>query len=215
MKEAGKQYQKQQATTIVFNFGGSNLLARQIEEGLPTDLFVSADEAQIDRLAMAGLIDKASRRDLLTNALVIVARRDSSIQIHQLADLTGAKIARIAIANPEAVPAGIYARQLLVNARLWQGTEGKIIPAENVRAALAIVEAGDADVGIVYRTDTAVCAKCAVVLEVPAEITPKIVYPVAVVANSPHRDAANRFLDYLKSDEVLEIFQRAGFGTTK
>jgi molybdate transport system substrate-binding protein len=214
MKEIGARHEKQTGDKLLFNFGGSSLLARQIEEGVPADVFASADEAQMDRLEKAGRLERGTRCDLLTNALVIVARQDSPLQINSVADLASSNVSRIAIADPQSVPAGLYARQLLANAGIWERVRDKIVPAENVRAALAVVEAGNADLGIVYTTDAASGAT-RVLFNAPAELSPKITYPVAVMANSAHSGAAKRFLTFLKSSEAAQIFQRAGFGVVK
>jgi molybdate transport system substrate-binding protein len=215
MKEIGARHEKQTGDKLLFNFGGSSLLARQIEEGVPADVFASADEAQMDRLEKAGRLERGTRCDLLTNALVIVARQDSPLQINSVADLASSNVSRIAIADPQSVPAGLYARQLLANAGIWERVRDKIVPAENVRAALAVVEAGNADLGIVYTTDAAASGATRVLFNAPAELSPKITYPVAVMANSAHSGAAKRFLTFLKSSEAAQIFQRAGFGVVK
>jgi len=215
MKEIGAQYEKETGGKLMFNFGASSLLARQIEEGVPADVFVSADETQMDRLEKAGRIEGGTRSDLLTNALVIVARKDSALQINSVLDLASSSVSRIALADPHSVPAGIYAQQLLANAGVWERVRGKIIPTENVRAALAVVEAGNADLGIVYTTDAAASGATRVLLHAPAELSPKITYPAALMANSAHSDAAKRFLTFLKSSEAVQVFQSAGFGIVK
>ena len=215
MKEIGDRYEKQTGDKLMFNFGGSSLLARQIEEGVPADIFISADEMQMDRLERAGRLESGTRADLLTNTLVIVARKDSTLEIKGVPDLASSTVSRIALADPQSVPAGIYARQLLANAGVWERVQGKIVPTENVRAALAVVEAGNAEIGIVYTTDAAASGGTRVLLHVPADLSPKITYPVAVMANSAHSAAARRFLAFLKSSEAAEIFQLAGFGVVK
>jgi molybdate transport system substrate-binding protein len=195
------------------NLGASSMLARQIEEGAPADVFISADEAQMDRLHKQ--IAPETRKDLLTNKLVVVIRSDSSARIDELADLTKASFARIALADPQAVPAGVYAREVLKKAGLWEKIEAKIVPAESVRAALAVVEAGNADAACVYKTDALSSSKVRVALQIPAELAPKIVYPMAILANSAHRVDAGRFLEFLKSDEAVQVFEKLGFGIAK
>ena len=212
MKELGAQYEKQTGDKLLFNFGGTSLLARQIEEGVPADVFASADEVQMDRLEKAGRLEPGTRSDLLTNALVIAGRQDSRLQINSVADLASTNVSRIAIADPQSIPAGIYARQLLANAGVWERVRDKIVPAENVRAALAIVQSGNADVGIVYTTDVATSGATRVFVNALTELSPKITYPVAIMANSAHSGGARRFLAFLKSKEAAQVFQRAGFG---
>jgi molybdate transport system substrate-binding protein len=212
MKEIGGRYEKQNAGKVVFNFGASSLLARQIEEGVPADVFISADEAQMDRLDKSERIERGTRTDLLTNGLAIVVRKDSPLAINDVSEIAAANISRIAIADPQSVPAGIYARQFLIKAKVWEGVRDKVVPAENVRAALAVVEAGNADLGIVYTTDATLSNATRIALRVAPEMAPKIIYPAAIVANSSHREAAMRFLAFLRSNEAAEIFQQAGFG---
>jgi len=213
LKEIGAKFEKDSNTKVVFNFGASSMLARQIEEGAPADVFFSADEAQMNRLQ--NKIAPATRCDLLTNLLVVIAHKDSRQNLSQLSDLVKSEVTRIVIADPQGVPAGVYAKEVLIKAKLWDRVEPKIAPTENVRATLAVVEAGNADAGFVYKTDAMSSAKVRVVLEIPAEFAPKIVYPVAIVAGSPHQDQAQRFLTFLKTEEAGKIFRRLGFGITQ
>jgi len=213
LKEIGAKFEKASNTKVVFNFGASSMLARQIEEGAPADIFLSADEAQMNRLQ--NKIVPTTRADLLTNVLVVIARKDSAQNLSQLSDLTKPKITRIAIADPQGVPAGVYAKEVLVKAKLWDKIEPKIAPTENVRATLAVVEAGNADAGFVYKTDAMTSTKVRIALEIPAEFAPKIVYPAAIMAGSQHQDQAQRFLAFLKAEESSQIFRRLGFGITQ
>ena len=213
LKEIGAKFEKESNTKVVFNFGASSMLARQIEEGAPADIFFSADEAQMNRIQ--NKIAPATRCDLLTNVLVVIAGKDSAQKLSQLSDLAKPEVTRIGIADPRAVPAGVYAKQVLTQAKLWEKIEPKIAPTENVRATLAVVEAGNADAGFVYKTDAMISARVRIALEVPAEFAPKIVYPAAIVAGSRHQDQAQRFLAFLKTEEAGQIFRRLGFGITQ
>jgi molybdate transport system substrate-binding protein len=213
LKEIGAKFEKESNTKVVFNFGASSMLARQIEEGAPADIFFSADEAQMNRIQ--NKIAPATRCDLLTNVLVVIAGKDSAQKLSQLSDLAKPEVTRIGIADPRAVPAGVYAKQVLTQAKLWEKIEPKIAPTENVRATLAVVEAGNADAGFVYKTDAMISGKVRVALEIPSKFAPKIVYPAAIVADSRHQDEAQRFLAFLKTEEVGQIFRRSGFGVTQ
>jgi len=213
LKEIGAKFEKESNTKVVFNFGASSMLARQIEEGAPADVFVSADEAQMNRLQ--NKIAPATRCDLLTNILVVIARKDSAQNLSQLSDLAKPEVTRIVIADPQGVPAGVYAKEVLTKAKLWEKIEPKVAPTENVRATLAVVEAGNADAGFVYKTDAMISARVRIALEVPAEFAPKIVFPAAIVAGSRHQDQAQRFLAFLKTEEAGQIFRRLGFGITQ
>jgi molybdate transport system substrate-binding protein len=213
LKEIGAKFEKESNTKVVFNFGASSMLARQIEEGAPADIFFSADEAQMNRIQ--NKIAPATRCDLLTNVLVVIVGKDSAQKLNQLSDLAKPEVTRIGIADPRAVPAGVYAKQVLTQAKLWEKIEPKIAPTENVRATLAVVEAGNADAGFVYKTDAMISGKVRVALEIPSKFAPKIVYPAAIVADSRHQDEAQRFLAFLKTEEVGQIFRRSGFGVTQ
>src|SRR5262249_16190043 len=145
-------YEKQSSDKIVFNFAASSMLARQITERAPADIFFSADEAKMDDLQKAGLIVNDTRRDMLSKSLVIVVPNDSQLTIKTPENLLS-KTQKIAVADPRAVPAGIYTKEYLSGIGLWDKLESKIVPTENVRAALAAVESGNVDAGFVYRTD--------------------------------------------------------------
>jgi molybdate transport system substrate-binding protein len=212
MVEVAELYEREHGDGIAFSFDASSTLARQIIAGAPVDVFISADEAKMDWLEERGLLLAASRQRLLSNGLVVVAHRDSRVEINQLDDLVQASITRVAMADPAAVPAGIYAKTWLQSAALWEQVESRMIPLQNVRAALAAVESGNADIGWVYRTDAAANQRTRVIFEVPAAETPNISYPVAILGNTRSLMAAQRFLDVLRSDEARALFERYGFG---
>lgn len=210
LDEVGERYAAESGDEIRFNFAGSNQLARQIEAGAPADVFVSADEIQMDALEAKGRIVKATRCDLLGNSLVVIVAPGGP-KISRLEDLAGAGVRRLSLGHPEAVPAGVYAKAHLEKTGLWKSVTAKVVPAENVRAALAFVESGNAEAGIVYKTDAATSGKVEVVWEIPTEEGPRILYPVARVADSRHAAAAGRFLTYLRGDVAAGIFMRHGF----
>lgn len=198
MRDLGAAFEKQTKARVVFNFGASSILARQIKEGAPADVFISADEAKLRGLSTR------RRKDLLTNALVIVVPKDSNIAMRREADLSA--FDTIAIAEPESVPAGIYAKEWLTKAKLWTAVERKLVPTENVRATLAAVEAGNADAGIVYATDAQISKRVRVVWRVANG--PRIVYPAALLTSS---NAARAFYDFLSSAAARAIFTKYGF----
>lgn len=211
LKAAATTYEKQSSDKIVFNFGASSLLERQIEEGAPTDIFFSADEAKMDRLATKGFILKDTRKSRLSNALVIIESDDSDLKITSPADLARPAVRRIALADPKAVPAGIYSKEFLQRENLWDKVQPKIVPVDNVRAALAAVESGSIDVGMVYKTDASISKRVKIAYEVPAASGPKISYPIAVVKNSKQVEPARKFVDYLGSDDAAKLFESYGF----
>lgn len=211
LKVIASAYAQKSNDRIIFNFGASSTLARQIEEGAPADIFFSADEAKMDGLEAKGLIDKSTRKSRLSNSLVIVVAAENGASVIAPQDLARPAIKRVALGDPKAVPIGIYAREYLESLKLWADLAPKIIATENVRAALAAVEAGDADASIVYKTDAAISKKVKVAFEVPADKGPKISYPMALVKEAPAREAARRFLDYLGSEDADKIFSKYGF----
>jgi molybdate transport system substrate-binding protein len=193
---------------VVFNFGGSNDLARQIKAGAPADVFFSADEAQMDGLQTAGLVRAQDRVNVLSNVLVVVTPLASTTTIAAPPDLLG--LNRLALADPQAVPAGVYARGWLQSLGLWDRLQDKVVPTLDVRAALAAVEAGHVDAGVVYRTDAAISTRVKVVFAVPREQGPAIVYALAPVAAST-KPATALLVRHLTSEGARAVYRRFGF----
>jgi molybdate transport system substrate-binding protein len=211
LKEVASSYSKGSEDKIVFSFGASSTLARQIEEGAPADIFFSADEAKMDALEKNGLIISTTRRSRLSNTLVIVVAAEAGASVRSPKDLAEPRIKRIALGDPRAVPIGVYAKQFLEKLGLWKSIEPKVVAAENVRAALAAVETGDAEASIVYKTDAMVSKRVKVVFEVPLSEGPRISYPMALVKAGKEPDSAKKFLDYLNSKPAGQIFEKHGF----
>ena len=211
LKEIAADYEKQTGDKVLFNLGASSTLARQIQEGAPADIFFSADEARMDALQRRGLILKDTRKRRLSNTLVIVVAADSAIAVHSPRDHAGDAVKRIALADPATVPAGIYAKSCLEKLNLWSAVAPKVVPTDNVRAALAAVESGNVEAGMVYKTDAAISKKVRVAYEVPAGDAPEIRYPVAVLKDSNDPEAAKRFLRHLDSEAAGRVFRKFGF----
>lgn len=190
----------------VLSFAATSALARQVEQGAPADLFVSADEEWMDTLDQQGLLRPGTRQDLLSNRLVLIAPRGGSVR-----SLTDLGTGRLALADPASVPAGKYAKAALERLGQWGGVADKVVPAESVRAALVLVERGEAPLGIVYATDAKASDKVEVIETLPADSHPPIRYPAAVLAASRYPDAA-AFLVFLGSAEARAIFEKHGFG---
>jgi len=208
--EIATAYEKETGTKATPVFAGSNVLARQIEEGAPLDVFISADEATMAKVAKADLVKEPEA--LLTNSLVIVIPSDSTAKVSGAADLEGMK--RIAIGDPVAVPAGVYAKAWLTKLGVWDKLQPKLVGSENVRAALAAVESGNADAAIVYKTDAAISKKVKVAWSVPEGEAPPVIYPVATCAGSKHAGEAKRFTAFLRGEKASAIFKARGFGLT-
>ncbi len=211
LRGIAQSYERASGDKLHYNFGASSTLALQIRQGAPADVFFSADEAKMDDLAKANLLASDTRRSLLSNALVIVVHPDGGAAIHAPADLAEPAIRRLALAEPQTVPAGIYAKAWLQQRGLWEKVSARVVPTENVRASLAAVEAGNADAGIVYKTDALVSKKVKIAYEVPAADGPKISYPLAVLQDAKQADAARRFAAYLAGPEARAVFVKYGF----
>lgn len=207
----GTDYASAGRGTVRFNFGASNVLARQIASGAPVDLFISADQAQMDTIARAGMVLDGSRVDLLSNQLAVIVPSDRPRTFKSVRDIADPAFKRIAIGDPAAVPAGVYAKQYLEKEGLWSAIEPRIVPAGSVRAALAAVESGGADAAIVYRTDARTALRATVAWVVPAAAGPRILYPAAIVQGSRNAAEARRFLDYLRGPDAARTFDRLGF----
>ena len=211
LEKIAAQYEKETHDKIVFNFAGSSLLARQIEEGAPADIFFSADEAQMDRLQNKGLILAGTRKSRLSNLLVIIVAADSSLSITAPRDLAKPSVGRVALADPQAVPAGVYAREFLTKEKLWDAVKPKVVPTANVRGALAAVESGNVEAAIVYKTDAAISKRVKIAYEVSRADGPKISYPMALLKDAPQPASSKRFLQYLDSPAAGKIFVEFGF----
>jgi molybdate transport system substrate-binding protein len=195
----------------VFNFGASNDLARQILAAAKADVFFSADEDWMDKVAAAGLVDAASRRSLLSNRLVVVGSADSALKVTTPADLKQPGVRRLALANPEAVPAGKYAKAWLEKTGLWASLQERVVPSVDVRATLGTVESGAADAGVVYRTDAAISKRVRILYEVPVSDGPRISYPLAALRGPGDPAAVRRLVAWLAGPEAAAAFEKYGF----
>jgi molybdate transport system substrate-binding protein len=211
LKEIGVAYQSKTKRTVKFNFGPSSGLARQIEEGAPADIFFSADLKQMDNLENNGRLEPGTRKNILSNQLVLIVPADSRAQISSPKDLLKAEVKRIALAEPSSVPVGVYGKNYLEGEKLWDKVKKKIVPVLDVRATLAAVESGNVEAGFVYKTDAAVSKKVKVAYEVPVEKGPRIIYPVAVVKESKKKEGARDFMNFVLSPAAIAIFNKYGF----
>lgn len=207
--EAADAFTRTGRARPVLSFAASSVLARQVMAGGRADVFVSADQEWMDALAARRLIDPASRADLAGNRLVVVARAGPArVAIGALPSALGS--GRLALADPDSVPAGRYARAALTKLRVWPQLAARVVRAENVRAALALVERGAAPYGIVYATDARASRRVRIVAVFPAASHPPIRYPIALLASSRSRDAA-AFRAFLLSRPGQAILARHGF----
>ena len=207
------QWQKDTGKQAKISYAASSALAKQIEQGAPAQMFVSADIEWMNYLAQKNLIKADTRANLLGNRLVIVAPKDraQSLEIKRGFDLAKALgDGRLAMANVDAVPAGRYGKAALTALGLWDSVSAKTAQAENVRAALILVSRGEAPLGIVYQTDAASDPNVAVVATFPEDTHPPIIYPIALTTAPDHPDVA-AFLAFIRSGAAKSVFEAHGF----
>jgi molybdate transport system substrate-binding protein len=204
-----RQFEPKSGSHVVASYGASNTLAQQIYEGAAPGVFISASVEWVDKLDGWGMVEPGSRVDLAGNSLVAIVPQDAKDRPASLADLKDARYARIALADPLAVPAGKYAKAALEKAAVYEGLNGRIVAAQDVRTALSYVERGEAPVGIVYATDAAASKKVDVAFRVPSDLHPTIVYPMVLVKGANSR--AKELYAFLQTKEAWAVFENAGF----
>jgi molybdate transport system substrate-binding protein len=201
---------------LLFNFGASGDLARQIEAGAPVDVFASAAQKDMDDIDRKGLILSGTRTNFAGNGVVLVNPSLSSIRIESFEDLSKAKVKRIVIGNPKTVPAGRYAEEVLKSLKLWDRIMDKFVLAENVRQALDYVARNEVDAGMVYATDAMIRSKeVRIVLKAPQGSHQPVVYPVGVVKGSKNESLAREFVTFVVSRDGQEILKKYGFKTLR
>jgi molybdate transport system substrate-binding protein len=218
LDSASAAYEKSTGNKAVISYAGSSALAKQIEQGAPADIFISADLDWMDYVAKKSLIVDDTRSNLLGNTLVLIAPKDSTASLKIAKDFGLAAAlgdGKLAMANVKSVPAGKYGSAALTKLGVWAAVEPKVAQADNVRAALALVAQGEAPFGIVYQTDATAEPKVKVVDVFPEDSHAPIIYPIAVTAASKSADAAKAFIAYLKSPEAQAIFTKQGFTILK
>lgn len=207
--------QQNKNITIVANFAASGTLQKQIEQGAPADVFISAAAKQMNALQDNGLIINDTLQNLLTNKIVLVVPSNSTLQITGFMDLLKDNVKQIAIGDPEFVPSGIYGKQALVLLGIYESVQGKLIMQIDTPHVLGYIESGNVDAGIVYSTDAALTDKVIVVANAPDEVNSQIVYPIAITQASKNVDAAKVYINFLNSNESKAIFEKYGFIVVK
>jgi molybdate transport system substrate-binding protein len=211
--EAAKNFEQSRGVAVTTNFGSSSMLAKQIMGGARADIFLSADEEWMDELSKAGMIQDGTRVDLLANTLVLVAPKGKTLQVKMSKDFDLAaalpKPGRIALGDPSHVPAGRYAQQALESLGWWPALKDRILPGQDVRATLRLVELGEADAGVVYATDAKVSQKVEVIAIFPEGTHAPIRYPIAAWRNAGPE--ASNFIAFLRSPEGARFFTDRGF----
>lgn len=207
LQEIANLYARESGQKVKFSFGASSILSRQIQEGARADLFFSADEEKMNDLQKGAFVKNDTRISLLSNRLAVVVSRSSGLKLDGFADLHKAK--RVALAEPNTVPAGIYAQKHLSLKGVWSTLN--IVPTENVRAALLAVETGNVDAAIVYKTDATLSSRVQIAFELEPLPQVPISYSVAILNEARSPAAAEAFLRFLKSPQAATIFERHGF----
>ena len=214
LDDAGRAFAGKSGIRVIGSFASSSALARQIEMGAPADLYLSANVKWMDYLERCKAIDAGTRVVLLRNRLVLISPRSSRLSVGIRRGFPIVKLlgdGRLAMGDPDHVPAGIYGKVALVTLGVWQSVESRVARADNVRAALALVARGEAPLGIVYATDAGADPRVTVLGEFPDGSYPEILYPAAVTTRAVNRVHAERFLRFLRSGEAAAIFERHGF----
>ena len=210
LTEVSERYESESGVKVNLSFGGSQSLAQQVASGAPADAFISAGMGPVEFLEEGGMVSDADSLRLLGNELVVVARAGTD-GIDSLESLASEAIGRLALANPDLAPAGAYAEEALRSAGVWDGLQGKLLLGKDVRAAMTYVEVGNADAGIVYRTDALSSDTLRVAHPVDPALHSTVVYPAVAVKGSSSPGETSEYLEFLSSEEAMAVFRRFGF----
>jgi molybdate transport system substrate-binding protein len=197
---------------LKYNFGSSGALQQQIEQGAPVDVFISAGKKQVDAIEQKGLILSGTRRNLLTNRLVLIVPKNSTLGITTFRQLSQSSVRKIAVGEPRSVPVGQYTEELFKNLGILNSLKPKFVLGNNVRNVLAAVESGNVDAGVVYATDASISNGVRQVATAPSRLHSPIVYPMAALKASQNSQAAQAYVQFLASAKAKAIFVDAGFG---
>lgn len=216
MTEAGTLFETSfPGVKLIYHFGSSGTLQRQIEQGAPADLFFPAGDKHVEALIENRLVDPANRRRLLLNELVVVVRKEEAKTWSKPGDLAGPDVKTVAIGIPDTVPAGEYAKEALTSLSLWDRLQNKLVQGKDVRQVLTYVETGNADAGFVYRTDALASPKVKQAFAVDRNAYSPVVYSAAIVKSTKHPAESARLLEFLQSKEALDVFIKRGFSAAE
>jgi molybdate transport system substrate-binding protein len=197
---------------LKYNFGASGALQRQIEQGAPVDVFISAGKKQVDALQQKGLLLNGTRRNLLTNRLVLIVPKHSMLALKGFQGLADLRVKRIAVGEPKSVPVGQYTEELFQNLGILVQLRSKLVLSNSVRSVLAAVESGNVEAGVVYGTDAKISDQVKIISTATKNLYSPIVYPVGVIKNSRNMESAKAYVQFLSSPAAQSIFVEAGFG---
>lgn len=211
LTEIQSEYAKKSNGSIVFNFAGSGALQKQIQEGAPCDLFLSASKENMDVLEEAGLVVADTRKDLLGNTLTLIASKEKKDVIKDDTYLNKEDVTSISIGTPDSVPAGKYAQETFEKMGIWQDIQPKLILGKDVKQVLEYVETGNVDCGLVYKSDAKLLKTGVIVCDMPEDSHSPIVYPTALMTEAAQPEAAKAFYEFLQSDYANKVFEKYGF----
>ena len=215
MEEIEPLYQQEHPETeIIYNFASSGSLQRQIEQGAPVDVFISAATDKMDALEKQGLLLTETRRDLLKNQIVLVtpvSQKNNNLKLDHFSDLTTKKVTRVALGEPKSVPAGKYAQEVLNSFKIADKVNSKAVYAKDVRQVLNYVATGNVDAGVVYRTDALFVDRIRIVATAPKNTHSPVIYPIAAIEDSDAPEAAKELIEFLTTPKAQAIFEEYGF----
>lgn len=214
-EEMGRSFEAKTGTKVIFNFGASGMLQRQIEGGAPSDVFASASPREMDSLETGGFLIKGTRSNFAGNALVLIVPSQSRLRPRSFEDLSKKETRRIAIGNPATVPAGKYAEEVLKSSGLWETLKDRIVLCENVRQVMDYTARNEVDAGIVFRTDAKAGKDVEIISEAPQQSHKPVLYVIAAIKGPGHDRLAKEFISLLMSDEGRKILKKYGFKTIK
>lgn len=211
LEEIKESYQEEHDVELTFNLGGSGSLAQQIQQGAPADVFISANQTWMDTLAEEEFILADTRSDITGNNLVLIAEESSPIAYQSFTEIAPDDVEKIAIGNPESVPAGEYTEEALRYLNIWDTLKEKFVFGKDVRQVLTYVETGNVEIGFVYESDAIQSDEIKIIATAEAGSHEPITYPIAVIKETKHEEAAKAFVDYMNSDGAQEILAKYGF----
>jgi molybdate transport system substrate-binding protein len=216
LQEITPLYRQANPSQIInYNLGASGALQQQIEQGAPIDIFISAATKQMKALQAKGLLATGASKDLLTNQLVLITPKQTSVSLTDFQQLVQPEVKRISVGEPRSVPAGQYATEVLKNLGILEQVQSKFVFGSNVKSVMTAVETGDVDAGIVYITDTKGSDKVIIAAIADQKLHSPIIYPIAVLKSSKLPDQSNQYVEFLRSSKVTEVFEKYGFGIVK
>ncbi len=209
--ELKEMYEKDHAVTLTFSYAGSGTLQTQIEEGAPADIFISAAKKQMNALTEKNLMKEGTVGNLLENKVVLILPKDSTVAVASFEDVKKDEVTLVGIGEVESVPAGQYAKKIFTSLGIWEDVEKKANFGTDVRTVLGWVETSAVTCGVVYATDAKGSDAVKIVAEAPEGSCDPVIYPAGVVAASKHAEEAQAFIDYLRSEEAMAVFEKYGF----